>query len=135
MAGLKDDYLNDGRVLIEVLTDQAVAQTLRAHRETLLRLGAVYEQVNASFGQFGLDLLRASTKAIMSGSATEDSLYAFIEASIQDLTTQRDTLAFEIKTALNAAAFDDQALNEQQAKDWIAQAQSLIDQANALAAS
>jgi len=135
LAGLKDDYLNDGRVLIEVLTDQGVAQTLRAHRETLLRLGAVYEQVNASFGQFGLDLLKASTKAIMSGSATEDSLYASIEASIRDLTTQRDTLAGQIKAALNAAAFDDQALNEQQAKDWIDQAQSLLDQAHALAGS
>jgi hypothetical protein len=135
LAGLKDDYTNDGRVLIEVLDPQAVAQTLRAHRETLLRLGAVYEQVNASFGQFGLDLLKASTTALKSGSATDDSAYASIETSIGNLTVQRDALAGQIKAALNAAAFDDQALNEQQAKDWIAQAQSLLDQAKALAAS
>jgi hypothetical protein len=135
LAGLKDDYINDGRVLIEVLTDKAVAQTLRAHRETLLRLGAVYEQVNASFGQFGLDLLTASTKALKSGSATDDSTYTSIETSIGNLTAERDDLAAKIKAALNAAAFGDQALNEQQAKALIAQAQSLLDQAKALAAS
>jgi len=39
----------------------------------------------------------------------------------------------QIKAALNAAAFDNQPINEQQAKAWIAQAQSLIDQARALA--
>lgn len=133
LAGLKDDYVNDGRVLIEVLTDQAVGQTLRAHRETLLRLGAIYEQVNASFGQFGLDLLAASTRALKS-SDSNDATYASIENSIDNLTTQRDALAGQIKGALNAAAFDARALNEQQAKEWIVQAQSLLDQAHALAA-
>ena len=135
LAGLKDDYVNDGRVLIEVLTDQAVAQTLRAHRETLLRLGVIYEQVNAPFGQFGLDSLRASTSALKSGSAADDSRYASIETSIENLTSQRNALATKIRAGLNAAAFDDQALNEQQAKDWIDQAQSLLDQAHALAGS
>jgi hypothetical protein len=135
LAGLRDDYLNDGRVLIEVLTDQAVAQTLRAHRETLLRLGAVYEQVNASFGQFGLDLLTASTKALKSGSPSDDSRYALLETSIGNLTARRDALAAQIRAALNGAAFGGQALNEHQAKAWITQAQSLIDQAHTLAAS
>jgi hypothetical protein len=36
---------------------------------------------------------------------------------------------------LNAAAFGGQALNEQQAKGWIDQAQSLIDQMHTLAAT
>ena len=133
LAGLKDDYLNDGRVLIEDLTDKAVAKSLRSHRETLLRLGNVYEQVNASFGQFGLDLLTASTRALKSGSSTNDSTYVSIESSIENLTTQRDALAAQIKAALNAAAFDGQPLNERQAKRWIDKAESLIDQASELA--
>ncbi|MEO6796631.1 MAG: hypothetical protein ABI401_03245 [Candidatus Dormibacter sp.] len=134
LAGLKDDYVNDGRVLIEALTNQAVAQSLRAHRETLLRLGRAYEQVNASFGQFGLDLLTASTSALKSGSGTDDSRYTSLENSIDGLTSQRDALASQVKAALSGAAFDNQAINEQQAKAWIAQAQSLLDQAAALAA-
>ena len=58
-----------------------------------------------------------------------------IESQIESLTSQRDALAMQIRDALNAAAFDGQALDEQQAKDWIKQAQSLIDQAAALAAA
>jgi hypothetical protein len=133
LAGLKDSYVNDGRVLIEALTDRAVAQSLRAHRETLLRLGSIYEQVNASFGQFGLDLLTASTRAVKS-SSEGDATYASIESAIENLTNQRDALASQIKAALNAAAFDGEALNEQDAKSWIDQAQSLLDQASELAA-
>jgi hypothetical protein len=79
-----------------------------------------------------MDTLAASTKALKS---TEESVYNSIENSIASLTSQRDALASQIKVALSKAAFDGQALNEQQAKGWIAQAQSLLDQAKALAAS
>jgi hypothetical protein len=132
LLGLKDDYVHDGRVLIEALQTKATPQTLIAHRETVRRLGDIYEQVNAPFGQFAMDTLTASTAAIK---ATDESVYNSIEDTIASLTSQRDALAMQIRDALNAAAFNDQALNEQQAKDWIKQAQSLIDQAAALAAA
>ena len=134
LAGLKDDYINDGRVLIEVLKDDAVAKSLREHRGTLVRLGSSYEQVNASFGQFGMDLLKASTRALKSGSASNDTAYATIETKIDNLTSQRDALAGKIRAALNAAASGDRAINEEQAQDWIRQAESLVDQADAMAA-
>ena len=82
-----------------------------------------------------METLKASTKALTSGSATDDTTYTSIEGQIQSLTTQRDTLAGQIKAALNSAAFGGKALNEQQAKGYIGQAQSLIDKATALAAS
>lgn len=131
LAGLRDDYVHDGRVLIEALTSQAVAQSLIAHRETLLRLGDVYEQVNSPFGSFGMDLLKASTTALES---PNEATYSSIETSIQGLTAQRNELAGQIKAAFDAAAFGNQAINEQQAKSWIAQAHSLIDQAANLSA-
>jgi hypothetical protein len=132
LLGLKDDYVQDGRALVEGMTTQATPQSLIAHRETVRRLGDVYEQLNASFGSFALDTLKASTTAL---ATTDESKYASIESSIASLTSQRDALAGQIRGALNAAAFDGQALNEQQAKGWIDQAQSLIDQAASLAAS
>ena len=132
LLGLKDDYVQDGRALIEALTTQATPQSLIAHRETLRRLGDVYEQLNASFGSFALDSLKASTVALAS---TDETKYESIEGSITSLTSQRDALAVQIRDGLNAAAFDHQALDEQQAKSWIDQAQSLIDQAHALATS
>jgi hypothetical protein len=79
-----------------------------------------------------MDTLTASTKGIRS---TDESVYESYETQIQDLTNQRDDLASQIKSALDNAAFNGQQIKEKQAKDWIAQAQSLIDQASALAAS
>jgi hypothetical protein len=52
---------------------------------------------------------------------------------IESLTTTRDALATQIRGALHDAAFAGAALNNQQAKTFISQAQALIDQAHALA--
>jgi hypothetical protein len=95
----------------------------------------VYKQLTAPFGTFGMRTLAASTRALASGSSTDDSTYASIEGQISDLTSQRDALAAQIRTALNDAQFGNQALDEQQAKAWINQAQGLIDQATALGGS
>jgi Type I phosphodiesterase / nucleotide pyrophosphatase len=132
LVGLNDDYVDDGRVLIEALTTKATPQTLIAHRATAQRLGDAYEQVNAPFGSFALDTLKASTKAVAS---SDDSVYTSIENQIQTLTTQRDALAAQIRAGLNDAAFNNKQLNEGQAKDWIDQANSLIAQASSLASS
>ncbi len=91
--------------------------------------------MNAPFGEFAASIAAASTKAVSSGSTADDSHYTSVQGLISSLTSERDTLAVKISNALNAAAFDGQALNGQQAKGWIDQAQSLIDQAGALAAS
>jgi hypothetical protein len=135
LLGLQDDYLTDGRAVVEPLFDWAVPQTLRAHRQTLLRLGAVYKQLMAPFGAFGLETLKASTTALASGDGTDDSTYTDIESQIAELTSNRDKLAGYIRAALNAAEFSGQALDEQQAKGWIDQAQGLIDDATTLATS
>jgi hypothetical protein len=129
LAGLKDDYLNDGRVLLEGLNDAAVASSLLVNRDSVIRLGAVYEQINASFGKFALDTLKASTRAI----EAENGTYNGIEQTLTNLISRRDALAGQIRAALNAAAFDGQSVSQQQAQTLIAQAQSVLDQANALA--
>lgn len=134
LLGLHDDYIHDGRPVVEPLYDWAVPQTLIAHRETLLRLGAVYKQLNAPFGTFAMDTLKASTRALASNDPG-DATYVSIEGQIESLTNQRDTLASQIKATLNDAAFNDKALNEQQAKNLITQAQALLDQAQGLAAT
>jgi DUF971 family protein len=130
LLGLKDDYLQDGRVLIEALDTKATPPSLIAHRETVRRLGDAYEQVNAPFGSFAKAILKASTAALV---ATDETTYASIEDRIAALTSQRDMLAGKIRAALQGAAFDQKALDEQEAKGWIDEARSLIDQAAALA--
>jgi hypothetical protein len=132
LLGLHDDYIQDGRTVTQPLESWAIPQSLRAHHETLLRLGDAYKQLNASFGDFDMTILKASTKALAANDVG-DATYTSIENQIAGLTTQRDSLAGQIKGALNAAAFNGQALNEQQAKDFIDQANSLIGQAHTLA--
>ena len=135
LLGLHDTYLEDGRVLTEALQAGAVSQGLRQHRETLERMGAVYKQVTAPFGTFGHDTLVASTKAVASGSATDDSTYASIESRIQSLTAARDSLVSEMRAALNAAAFGGDRLDEQRLKLLTVEGADLLTQAQILAAT
>jgi len=132
LLGLSDSYAHDGRVLVDQLYDWAMPQSLRAHSETVRRLGEVYKQLNAPFGTFSMNMLALSNRAVSSGSPANDGTYATLEGQIQALTSQRDALASQIRAGLNGAAAGN-ALNEQQAKRWIDQAQNLLNQAAAAA--
>ncbi|HEY3544303.1 MAG TPA: hypothetical protein VGK79_17335 [Gaiellaceae bacterium] len=134
LLGLKDDYTQDGRLLREILTGWALPDAVQKSGR-FIQLATLYKQLNAPFGSFAMDTLRASTKALGSGSATDDSAYASLESSIASLTSQRDALAAQIKTALNAATFSGQPLANKQAGSYVSQARDLLEQAAALGAS
>lgn len=133
LVGLGDPYVHDGRVLSDQLESWAVPQSLRAHNATVERLGAVYKQLNAPFGSFGADTLVVSTRAIESGTSTDDSTYTSNEDELAALTASRNELASKIRDALDSAAFHGHPLNEQQAKSYIDQANAIIAHAHALA--
>jgi hypothetical protein len=133
LVGLDDTYAHDGRVVVEPLSPWAVPAALRAHHEKVLELGAAYKQLNAPFGEFSAAALVASTQALNSGTATDDSTYASIEGQVESLTSERDSLAAQIRTALDDAAFRGKPIDNQQAKVFIAQAHVLIDRAQTLA--
>jgi hypothetical protein len=128
LLGLKDDYEPDGRVITDVLSPSALPKSLKAHTEAVTELGAVYKQLDAPYGSFDGYLLTASTKGIKAA----DARYLVIENAIKTLTSQRDGLADDIRTALNEASFDGQALDEHQATQWIDRAHGLIAAARAL---
>jgi hypothetical protein len=134
LAGLKDDYTHDGRVISEALTGWAIPSAMKKSGN-FIPLAQTYKQLNAPFGQFAMDTLKASTKALKSGSAANDTTYAQIEGQIDVLTAQRDALAVQIKSALEGAAFNNQVITNQQAQQLIAQSQSLLSQAHSLATS
>jgi hypothetical protein len=127
LLGLHDDYLHDGRAITEPLYAWALPQALRAHRETLLRLGAVDKQINAAVGQLGLDSLQISTQALESGSPAGDSTYTTLENQLATITARRNALAAQMQALLESATFDNQAADEQQARALIAQGQALLD--------
>jgi hypothetical protein len=132
LLGLKDSYEQDGRVLTEALKRQALPTSLAQSDPAFTTLSETYKQLMATFGSFGMDTLHASTKALGSGSATDDSTYTSIESQIADLTTRRDTLAAHIRTILNDAAFSGVRVNGPAAASLTAQAKALIAEAAAL---
>jgi hypothetical protein len=129
LVGLKDDYVDDGRVLVEALKPGNVPHGLSTPR--VQQLLAVYEQLNASFGGFAMDTLKASTKALGSNDAG-DGTYTSIEASIASLTSQRNALATQIKAAFNNAAFNGATITDAQASGWITQANTILASAHSL---
>jgi hypothetical protein len=131
LLGVQDSYLDDGRVITEILDNRVVPNGLGDGR-TAEALGAAYKQVNAPFGQFATDTLTASTAALKSSDASK---YDAIEASIANLTLKRSALAGQIRQALDDAASGDVRLDEGQARTWIKQAGDLLAAAHALAAA
>jgi hypothetical protein len=124
LTGLTDDYVEDGRVLTEALKPQATPIGLLGTAP----LAATYEQLNAPFGEFRMDTLAASTKAI-EGS---DSSYQAFDTALTSLTNQRNELAQKIDRALHDAAFSGRRISLVNEGLWILQAEKLIAQAETL---
>jgi hypothetical protein len=133
LAGLKDSYVSDGRTVTEILNDSALPRSLREHQDKLERLGAMYKQVNAPFGRFNQQVLAAATKALQSGSASDDGAYTAIQAEIKDLTAQRDALASQMKAVIDAAAFGGKSIDERNAERLSDKGEDLIERARFMA--
>lgn len=131
LVGLSDDYTNDGFVLRQLLSGNAVPAAVKSSGR-FVQLSQYYDQVNAPFGQFALDTLKASTKAVAS---SDDSTYTSIEGQIESLTSQRDALADQIRSALNGAAFDNTPISNSTAGDYVSRAKALLASAASLAGS
>jgi hypothetical protein len=124
LAGLHDDYASDGRVLVEALDGDGLADSLGENRDLFVKLAQVYKQINAPVGQLGLSTLARSTQALQG----DDATYATIENQLIALNAQRDTIASQMIAMLNAAAFEGKAINEEQAHDLIQQGETLLGQ-------
>jgi hypothetical protein len=133
LVGLSDSYVHDGRVIFETLSGGAVAPAFSVRRQKLERLADVYKDLNAPFGQFSLDTLVASTRALESGDATEDSTYSSIENQISSLTSQREGVAVQMRAILEDVAFRDKPIQSSQVQSLINQALRILNQAHALA--
>ena len=105
--------MSDGRVLTEILRDNVLPKFAeREQGKTFENLGAAYKQIMASFGQFSMDTLIASTGALASDSLG-DKVYADTETALANLGAERDALASQIRAALWNAEFNNQKLDNQ----------------------
>jgi phospholipase C len=130
LLGLKDSYVSDGRVLTELLKNDALPDSLKGGK--VEQLGQAWKQINAAFGQLSADVLTASTGALASNSSG-DSVYADAENEIQSLGDDRDALAGQIRLALWNAEFNGKQLDDNQMNNWLDQADELLSRADDLA--
>ena len=106
LTGLKDDYVDDGRVLVEDLT----VSPGRTSQPGFDALAKCYKQLNASVGAFGTDVLVADTAALKTGTSTNDARYLAALTQIKVVGATRDALAGRIKNDLFDAEFNNKTI-------------------------
>ena len=128
LLGLRDDYQSDGHVITQALAK--VPRGLAA----VAPLAAAYDQIESSVGQFGTDTLIADTKALASGSSSDDSAYQAEQNTLRQLADDRDKVVAKLKHVLTVAAHS-QGLRHGEVRTGLAQAHDLLQRAAALAGS
>ena len=129
LLGLKDDYQHDGRVITEILDSHALPEELRERSGIARKLGQIYKQIDAPFGDLAESALSVSTYALKSDS-TGDRVYQNLENEIASWTVQRDKLTAQIKSMLEGAEFDNRDINAEQTERIIREGQKLLGRAS-----
>jgi hypothetical protein len=99
LVGLKDDYIHDGRILVEDVMPDVLPQPLPLPADEYVSLATAYKQLNAPLGALGVSTLVLSNQAVTSDNQTYKG---YLKAMAQ-LTSTRDTLATTMKTVLNGS--------------------------------
>ena len=126
LVGLKDDYTDDGHVLVQALEKPSIPKGLNA--SMIGNLEQADEQLNAPFGDYAKDTLAASTFAL-EGSDTD---YSNFVSDLGGFEPGREALAGTIRDALYNAAFNGGTISNAQATNWINQANGYISDAAGL---
>jgi hypothetical protein len=122
LAGLTDDYVHDGRALVEALERDALTDSL-AESEFLFRvLANAYKQINAPVGELGKKTLAISTKAL----SGDDATYSALESQLGAIAAKRDAIAAQMIQMLEAAEFQGKALDFEATLNLLKQAWALV---------
>ena len=132
LLGLKDDYTHDGRALVEKFDGFAGPFAVK-RSDNFVALARALKQITAPVGPLALASLHASTVAMESGNAQDDSTYTSIENQLVSFTAQRDALVAQITPLLEAAEMDGTPIPEEVANSLIHQAAALLANVQAFA--
>jgi hypothetical protein len=134
LLGLTDDYRHDGRPTWEILDKSVIPAAVNVRKGQITQVGVALKEIDAPFGPFAMQTLQASTKALASNAAG-DQTYVDVEGQIADLTATRDALALQIETALDNAEFFGATISAKDAALLISRANALLQAASDLNAS
>jgi hypothetical protein len=110
-------------VLSEWIARTALPSGIRRGQENFVELAEVYKQLNAPLGELGRASMLYANRSI----TDVDTAYARYLSKISDITNQRNSLAGEIKTVLDAAAFGNRPVDEGSEDGLGHRARALID--------
>jgi hypothetical protein len=110
LLGLQDDYLHDGRVIVEQLNIRALPEQIQANLGSYGRLATAYKRLNAPFGDLSMASIRYTTKHVRS--IQSDAYDNYLTMMVQ-FTARLDTLAAEIRSVLEGAAFGSRPLDQE----------------------
>ncbi|MBV9374107.1 MAG: hypothetical protein JO320_03440 [Alphaproteobacteria bacterium] len=122
LTGLTDNYAHDGRVVIEIMTDEAVPAPLQQHRALFGQLAGTYKNINAPLGTLGMKTLQSVTKAIQAN----DTTYIGYVAQLKALTGERNTIAGNMIKMMEASEFGGIPFNDVVANVQITLGQRLL---------
>jgi hypothetical protein len=123
LTQLKDDYTHDGRVLFEIINDNALPQPLRGHSQTLSEVAEIYKTINAPTGILGIATLTSLATPALAG---DNATYTALENKITDLTNRRNQISGDIIGMLEAAEFQGQQIDENAAKTLVNEAEGVL---------
>jgi hypothetical protein len=126
LAGLSDDYTQDGRAISQIMASGSTPAAIAADPFDYDSLSAAYKQLDAPFGEFGVDSLQVSTKAVAT-SSRRDRTYRDWDEQLAACQARRLPLVSQIDTLLNRAAFTPAfRIDPFEAQSLTAQAKNLI---------
>jgi hypothetical protein len=132
LAGLKDSYLHDGRVLVEHLDPATLPPAIASNLAAYKTLASAYKQLNAPFGTTGLASIAYATGGIGTTNTAAHNTYL---ATMKTFTDARDALVAQIRGYIEAAAFSNGPFDPATAASYAAQANKLTQQMVTLATS
>jgi hypothetical protein len=130
LLGLEDDYVHDGRVIVEQMHSSALPRGIRRNPDAYQKLAEAYKQLNAPFGELSRASIDYATSHIKN---PNDAVYGAYLSRMQRFTERRDALAGQIKKVLNDAAFNDRPVDHGTSAFLSARAEGMIAEMKALA--
>jgi hypothetical protein len=146
VLGLHDDYDWDGAAIAQIIgsthggwdpwsrAQSALPWTIRVDERGYEDLDAAYKQLDAPFGEFGLQTLDADTTALASNS-TNDATYTGTDSQLAACESARTSLVGQIQPVLEKAETGQAPVSSWQAFKLVGQADKLINDAKTLAGS
>ena len=131
LLGLKDDYVNEGRVLTEVFQPWALPTGLRDSTGEFLQLAQAYKVINAPVADLALTTLRVSTAA----RAADETKRNNLQSQLLVITSLRNDLSAAMANLLNAAAFHGRRISESETRPLVRSANDLVEYVKLLAAN